>query len=108
MVKEMFLIAGEITYQMADSGSTSFKRLNAVISRPVGHAVIKGEDLIYMTNALAENFHEYMGKEGYAKDAYFIADTVILSIMDMGIQEADEFMPADEGEDKKEGEEVQQ
>ena len=107
MVKEMFLIAGEVTYRMAGSGSTSFKRLNAVISRPVGHAAVKGEDLIYMTNALAENFHEYMGKEGYAKDAYFIADTVILSIMDMGIQESDEFMPADE-EDEKEGEEVQQ
>ena len=108
MVKEMFLIAGEITYQMADSGSTSFKRLNAVISRPVGHAVIKGDDLIYMTNALVENFHEYMGKEGYAKDAYFVADTVILSIMDMGVQEADEFMPSEEGEDEKEREEVQQ
>ncbi len=109
MIKEMFLVAGEITYRMADGDTQLFKRLNTVTSRPVGHAVIKGEDLIYMTNALIENFHDSMGKEGYAKDAYFVNDAVILSITNLGIQEADEFMPADEAEDKEEREgEVQQ
>ncbi len=107
MVKEMFLIAGEITYQMADSDSKSFKRLNTVTSRPVGHAVIKGEDLIYMTNALVENFHEVMGKEGYAKDAYSVDDAIILSIMKLGIQEAEEFWPTDDEDDKKDKEEIQ-
>ncbi len=107
MIKEMFLIAGEITFRMNDRDTTFFKRLNTVIARPLGNKVMKGDDLIYMTNALINNFHENMDQKGYAKDAYNVDDCVILSINNMGVQEADEFMPEDE-ESKKKDEEIQQ
>ena len=97
MVKELFLVAGEITYKLA--GEEQKKRLNTVAGRPINRAIIKGEDLIYVTNALIHNFHEFMEKAGYAKEAYSIEDCVILSITNMGVQEADEFMPPEDVED---------
>lgn len=96
MVKEMFLIAGEITYRMADGDTKFFKKLNSVTARPTGYAVMRGDDLIYMTNALIGNFREFMDKNGYAKDAYIVEDCVILSVKNLGTQEADEFMPKEE------------
>ena len=108
MVKEMFLIAGEITYRMADGDIKFFKKLNSVTARPTGYAIMKGDDLIYMTNALIGNFREFMDKSGYAKDAYIVEDCVILSVKNLGIQEADEFMPEEKHEEEKKEEETPQ
>ena len=50
-----------------DLGDTKFfKKLNSVTARPTGYAVMRGDDLIYMTNALIGNFREFMNKNGYA------------------------------------------
>lgn len=108
MVKEMFLIAGEITYRMADGDTKFFKKLNSVTARPIGYAIMKGDDLIYMTNALIGNFHEFMDKSGYAKNAYIVEDCVILSVKNLGTQEADEFMPEEKHEEEKKEEAPQQ
>ena len=108
MVKEMFLIAGEITYRMADGDTKFFKKLNSVTARPTGYAVMRGDDLIYMTNALIGNFREFMDKNGYAKDAYIVEDCVILSVKNLGIQEADEFMPEEKHEEEEKKEEAPQ
>ena len=108
MVKEMFLIAGEITYRMADGDTKFFKKLNSVTARPIGYAIMKGDDLIYMTNALIGNFREFMDKSGYAKDAYIVEDCVILSVKNLGTQEADEFMPEEKHEEEKKEETPQQ
>ena len=104
MVKEMFLIAGEITYRMADGDTKYFKKLNSVTARPTGYAIMRGDDLIYMTNALIGNFREFMDKSGYAKDAYIVEDCVILSVKNLGTQEADDFMPEEKPEEKAEPE----
>ena len=102
MVKEMFLIAGEISYHMADSDKTLYKMINTVTARSIGYAVMKGDDLIYITNALVGNFTEYMHKQDFADKAYIIDDVVILNIHPMGIQDSDEFMPEQkEAEDTK-------
>lgn len=97
MVKEMFLITAEITYHFADDPKIKiYRKINTVTARDTEHAVIKGADLIYATNAAIGNFHEHMEQDGYAKDSYAVDDVVILNIINMGVQDADTFMPKPE------------
>lgn len=104
MVKEMFLVTGEVNYHMVDKAEEAYtKRINAITARPISYKAFNGDDLSYMSSAIQENFAVWMEKEGKTKESYVLDDVVILSFKDLGVQETDQFLPSsrEEAEDSK-------